>query len=82
MHDTTALHSASWKRQRTRAAWFWFLILRVSIMSAEKDKSTEKDKNPQPKFTDLPEPPTADREAGKVKGGRMAATLAEEGDQG
>ena len=44
--------------------------------------SIDKDKTPQPKITDLPEPPTADREADKVKGGRRALTLAEEGDQG
>ena len=34
--------------------------------------STEKDKSSQAKITDLPEPATKQREAEKVKGGRMA----------
>ena len=34
--------------------------------------STEKDKTSQAKISDLPEPATKQREADKVKGGRMA----------
>lgn len=34
--------------------------------------SADKDKAPQSKIADLPEPATAAREADKVKGGRMA----------
>jgi hypothetical protein len=51
--------------------------------------STEKDKTPTTKITDLPEPKTAERQADKVKGGRMASTEKDEvtpgpsgGDQG
>lgn len=42
--------------------------------------STEKEKNPQAKITDLPEPASSDREADKVKGGRMMANPTESGD--
>ena len=35
---------------------------------------TEKDKISQAKISDLPEPATKQREADKVKGGRMSAT--------
>ena len=34
--------------------------------------SIDKDKTPQAKISDLPEPATKEREADKVKGGRMA----------
>lgn len=42
--------------------------------------STEKDKNPQANITDLPEPANTDREADKVKGGRMRMNATESGD--
>lgn len=42
--------------------------------------STEKDKTPQAKITDLPEPKTADRQADQVKGGRMKMNATEAGD--
>src|ERR1035437_8781352 len=51
--------------------------------------STEKDKTPNTKITDLPEPKTAERQADKVKGGRMSSTEKDDvtpgpsgGDQG
>lgn len=44
--------------------------------------SIDKDKNSQPKINDLPEPKTAEREADKVKGGRMNQTEKEDVTQG
>lgn len=40
--------------------------------------STEKDKTPQTKIKDLTEPVNAEREADKVKGGRMSTTEPED----